>query len=355
MAVTIDGGGVDTSTLLQKTNNLSDLTNVVDARSNLGLGSVATSNTSDFDAAGSAAAAQAAAEAYADTLSVYKGEKSGAIFTTSDLPNEGDYGIETTRGELYINANGVIQVSPLHNDYTRKVLFTQSANMVAYWPLILSCGDKACDLYNPQQYGVLTNRSILGGTFLNNDKVAYFDGTTWINFYSAAIAANMNMAEFTISVWTKIESAQWTDGSGRTAVSIGNNATTDIIRIQKQFTNNNYIINYTAGSVAKSVTFAGGATTWQHLAMTVSASSDEMKVYLNGVQQGSTQTSLGTFSGGIGSTFCVVGNNFTTLAQQAWIGQLAHVTIWNTQLSAAQLLELSSVGGGYIDGYDGGY
>lgn len=49
-------------------NNLSDLTNVVLARLNLGLGTAATANASAFDPAGAAATALASAEAYANSL-----------------------------------------------------------------------------------------------------------------------------------------------------------------------------------------------------------------------------------------------------------------------------------------------
>ena len=56
------------STYLVASNNLSDLTNVVQARINLGLGTAATFASTAFDAAGAAAAALAAAKAYANSL-----------------------------------------------------------------------------------------------------------------------------------------------------------------------------------------------------------------------------------------------------------------------------------------------
>ena len=56
------------TTYLLASNNLSDLTNVQQARLNLGLGTAATSSSAAFDPAGAALAAQNAAEAYARSL-----------------------------------------------------------------------------------------------------------------------------------------------------------------------------------------------------------------------------------------------------------------------------------------------
>jgi hypothetical protein len=64
---------VANSLQLVAASNLSDLTNVVTARTNLGLGTAATQNTGAFDAAGAAAAAQAASQPLDSDLTTIAG------------------------------------------------------------------------------------------------------------------------------------------------------------------------------------------------------------------------------------------------------------------------------------------
>jgi lysophospholipase L1-like esterase len=98
---------------------------------------------------------------------------------------------------------------------------------------------------------------------------------------------------------------------------------------------------YVAGGTVKSVTLshatnvAGG---WVHVALTWNKAQDRMRAYINGVQQGATQTGLGTFAGTpatlfLGAASAVPGN--------PWSGLLDEVAIWSRELSAVEIAAIA--------------
>jgi hypothetical protein len=99
--------------------------------------------------------------------------------------------------------------------------------------------------------------------------------------------------------------------------------------------------NYTAGATAEEHTESGQTSTgWLHMAITWDKIQDEVKFYLDGVQVGTTQSSLGSWSGSLASDKCVIGAQDNSGAA-VWYGYLAHVALWDKALSGKQVLWVS--------------
>lgn len=237
-------------------------------------------------------------------------------------------------GRLGVGALNVVGAS---RTYTQKVL---ALSPLGYWPLNGSANDASGNGYNGAATAVTYGTGIGDG-----GQAGVFDGSTsFIDIYSAGFAGAVNTAELTVSAWCKVTNAGvWTDGSNDIAINLSASAT-NAIRLYKTSTNNQIQFQYYAGGTNKNVsdTSLAGATGWFHFAMTVTKSGDAMIAYLNGAKVGATQTGLGTWSGALAATTTAIGALNTTPIQ-VWNGALAHVAVFTSALSAAQVASLAAV------------
>ena len=79
-----------------------------------------------------------------------------------------------------------------------------------------------------------------------------------------------------------------------------------------------------------------------HMCITWSDAANEQIDYYNGVQDGSTLTPDTWNGSGLQDAQTMIGSKNTS-AEDGWHGYLAHVTIWKTPLTAAQILQLATV------------
>jgi len=223
--------------------------------------------------------------------------------------------------------------------YAAKVKGIASANLIAYWPLAEPSGTTIVDESGNAYNGAYTAITLGAAGIGDGRSAATFDGSTSLgNVYGASFAAAFNNQTLTAALWVRQSDAASTV---KRALNIGADDSNRIL-LQRNSTQQLQFY-YIAGGTQKFTSTAYATTTWVHVAITVTKPGDAVIIYVSGVQSGATQTSLGVWSGALAATRCVIGANDTT-PTLVWPGQEAHVAIWNTVLTAAQIAQLASIG-----------
>jgi hypothetical protein len=212
---------------------------------------------------------------------------------------------------------------------------------IAYWPLWEGAGAVAYDISGNARNGAYTGVD-LGQVGIGDGRACpWFDGTgDYVNIYSAAFAADLDGAEGSAMVWPRVNSAgAWIDGATRDVLTLaadGNN----YIKLRKSAVNNTAFWEYKAGGVSKSVSVITSILPYACWVLTWSAAGDEVRAYLNGVQQGTTQTTLGIWAGPLAPTFCTIGAA-STVPAAVFHGWEAHAAVWNRALPLAEVASLA--------------
>lgn len=230
--------------------------------------------------------------------------------------------------------------APVVPTYAEKVL---SYSPIAYWILGEAAGATAvCQVNSPAQDGAYTGVTLGQPGIGDGNTAPFFDGANdYVDIYSVALRDNISVTEFTIALWAKVNS--WADGTFRRFISIRGDNWDDIIHLFTHNANNTIFMQYEANNIPVTVqSNLGGTSDWFHLAITVSALADQMKSFVNGAQTGLTQTGLGAWAGGnIDTDRSLIGARFKTA--NVMNGWLAHCAVWDTPLTAPQILDLATV------------
>jgi len=225
--------------------------------------------------------------------------------------------------------------------YTLKV---RNLAPIAYWPLAEASGSVATDESGNGRSGTYSNVT-LGAVGIGDGRTAATfvpASNSLCNVYGASFAGAWNGAEGTFAAWAIVSgSGVWADATDR-KIGIFLSTGSNFVQFRKTGTNNTLQGFYNANGVNKSVSFTTSTTAWFHIAIIWSASADQVKVYFNGAQQGTTQTGLGVYAGALSSTQTLLGCGSTTPAN-IWSGNLAHAAVWASALSAAQIATLAVV------------
>lgn len=234
----------------------------------------------------------------------------------------------------------------LHADqYYKKVLTTQRASLLAYWPLWEASGSVADNFEGTAARDGSYTGVTLGQPGIGDGRTSpFFDGVNdYVNVFSGSFRDAFNGQELTIAGWAKVnEASVWSDGAMRQCIRLlvdGNNH----LYIRKTTTNNLLGFYYKGGGTATlAVTTTLSTTSWFHWAMTISKTANEMKAYINGSQVGTTQSGFGAWVGLLNASQCCIGAAITT-PSEVWHGWLPHFAVWSTPLTAPQIARLVQV------------
>lgn len=243
---------------------------------------------------------------------------------------------------------------PSHDQYYRKVLYYRP---IAYWPLWETSGMVARCLVNTAQNGTYTGVTLGQAGIGDGNTCPLFDGANdYCDIYTAAFkdafalyndpTGLLDESEGTVMVWAKVANAGvWTDGADRFLLQLAVDANNRLL-CAKTITNNRLFLKYAAGGAFEDQAINGMTTIeWMCLGMTWSKSAGangEVKHFLNGVQQGATDTALGVWVGNLAAAATTIGASSTGPAEP-WHGWLAHCAVWDTPLTPTQIADLAVV------------
>jgi hypothetical protein len=241
--------------------------------------------------------------------------------------------------------------------YPAKVARFAESNQVGVYPLDEGSGLIAYDISSQLNHASYASEIGLGSGELGpaGKEAPTFNGSTdYVNLYTAPFVSDFSVTEGTVNLWYRPANDEvYTDGVVRRLLTVGANATTNVILLEKTAANNTLRGAYIAGSSTKSVSptvydpeLGYNETGWHMFTLVWSVAGGYVRVYLDGAKSGSDQTSLGTWSGSLNSTLCVIGAANTT-PDNAWNGSIQVVGIWNTPLTDNQVRELFRVERGF--------
>jgi hypothetical protein len=239
----------------------------------------------------------------------------------------------------FIGTKRVLLGSP--STYSDKMLGTQPANLIGYWPMDEPTGAVAIDYSSEGNDGAYTGVT-LGQTGIGDGKTCpLFDGSNDVNnLYSAGLIADFSGSAGTIATWAKVSgSGVWTDSTARYMCAFFVNSN-NYAYIYKASANNRLVGELKAGGSQEWLTSDGHSETdWWHFAFTWDKTANQTKLYHDGSLDDSDDVT-GTWSGSI--TKMVIGAlNGTPTG--VWDGYLAHTALWTKALTLQEINNLATV------------
>jgi hypothetical protein len=222
--------------------------------------------------------------------------------------------------------------------YAAKVLATCAGHLLAYWPLSEGSGTTIGDESGSGRHGTYSGVTLGQPGIGDGWTCPWFDGVNdQGDAFSASLASAWDWSAFSVAMWVRMNAAGcWSDGSNRRCLSLSSGG--DFLMVRKAFQNNlfNFWLRMDGSDYASSPSVGGAVGgDWFHVGFGSQSGGNAYR-YINGVQS-THKTGVGSPSGNALSAATI------SASAETHHGWLAHVALWDTQLSADQMAVLASV------------
>lgn len=219
--------------------------------------------------------------------------------------------------------------------YSARVIATQPDHLLAYWPLWETSGGTASD-HSGNERHVTANGVTWGQPGIGDDHMAAgFDGINDdIDGIATALGSAFDGTCVTFLLWAKVIST----GAGASyLLRFYANTGGKQHAIRRLSSGHVGVITLDQIGVSDNTMPAD----WLCIALSVNTTTDEARLYVDGVQQGATITGLSAWTGtGLADVYTRIGS---TGYNNYFPGSIAHVAVWDTVLSAAEIAALAEV------------
>jgi len=228
--------------------------------------------------------------------------------------------------------------------YIANVLATQSAHLLAYWPMNEASGAVAEDATNNNRDGAYTGVT-LGETGIGDGNTCpFFDGTNdYNNIYSAGLSSVVSGDTGTAMIWCKVYNVGvWADASARRAIILKYDWS-NYVTLHKESGGLGFNFRHQSPANENNVYYDVDNIAWFCAVLTWDRGADAIKAYINGSQYGATQTGMAAWAGAIGDAGIGARVTFPT---DPWYGWLAHAAVWDIALTSTEVAALATIPAG---------
>jgi len=230
--------------------------------------------------------------------------------------------------------------------YAEKVAGIAKGNLIGFWRLAERSGTTAVNYEGTAaRDGTYSGPTLAAALFLDGQPTPQFDAVNdVVDLYSASLSGAFDGGEGTVLIWAKVRAASvWSDASNRYPFFYQVDANNRVY-LQKSSVTDRLDFYYVAGGVTEFRPVSGHSPVgWSCYAISWSKTADEVKCYIDGVQQGATMTGLGTWAGSLDSDKCNIGAIGAASPSGVYDGYLANHALWDAPLTSAQIEVISKV------------